>query len=243
MASIKNTSNALGNLLSQLQSPPSGGASSFSSNFGGGAPQNNGIGIDDDSIPSNMLETAPVFEMNYKSTKKQCVKKAKEQLRIIVKEVVPTMLQNSPMIVDKINQDAEQLGNLYYEYEKTDRIVIALMETIARGETQSRLFEVYGKMSKEMRDLSNLVTNTQNSMRKYYIDTYLDLQQKDEADEAAIVHKGQKELPPQPQEETIVPMVDTPANVVVGTEQTIKLINEKKRLAMKAKFSEDKDKK
>jgi hypothetical protein len=32
------------------------------------------------------------------------------------------MLQNSLMIIDKVQQDSEQLGALYYEYEKTELV-------------------------------------------------------------------------------------------------------------------------
>ena len=235
MATIKNKSNVLGNMMAQINNaiPNQPQQGQFVSPGTYGSPS--GISIDDDSIPANMLNTAPVFDMNYKSAKKQCYKKAKEQLKVIVSEVVPTILQNSGLIVDKINQDAEQLGNLYYEYEKSDKVVQALMETISKGETQARLFEVYTKMTKELRELSNIITNTQNQMRKYYIDTYMDLQQKDDADETlGIPGKQQPALESSQQNTTTAIEV----NVMVGTENIIKKISEKKRQAMLAEYEE-----
>ena len=119
MATIKGTSSALGNLINKINS--GSGASSaggFASGFGGGG----GVNIDD-TIPTDMLNPEPAFKINYKSTQKQCIKKAKDQLEKIVKEVVPSILQNSTMILDKVDQDAEQLGNLYYEYAKTDKVI------------------------------------------------------------------------------------------------------------------------
>ena len=112
MATIKGTSNALGNLINKINAG-SGTSVPVSSGFG-----ESSIDIDD-SIPTNMLNPEPVFKINYKSTEKQCVKKAKEQLMKIVKEVVPTILQNSTMILDKVEQDAEQLGHMYYESIRT----------------------------------------------------------------------------------------------------------------------------
>lgn len=235
MATIKNKSNVLGNMMAQINNaiPNQPQQGQFASPGTYGPPS--GISIDDDSIPANMLNTAPVFDMNYKSAKKQCYKKAKEQLKVIVSEVVPTILQNSGLIVDKINQDAEQLGNLYYEYEKSDKVVQALMETISKGETQARLFEVYTKMTKELRELSNIITNTQNQMRKYYIDTYMDLQQKDDADETLGIPGKQQPALESSQQNTTTAIE---GNVMVGTENIIKKISEKKRQAMLAEYEE-----
>ena len=213
---INQTSNILGSMINQV-------------NQAGQFQMGGGIGVDDDAIPANMLEATPVFELNYKSTKKQCIKKAKTELTKMVKEVVPTHLQNAVIIVDKIEQDAEQLGNLYYEYIKSDTMIQALMNIVGRGETQVKLFDTYSKMSKELRELTNLITTTQNNMRKYYIDTYLDIQTKDNADAVAL-----------PQSDNSMTMTTSGGSIMVGTENVVKLIEDKKRAALKAKYEEAK---
>lgn len=235
MATIKGTSNALGNLINQINN--NGKAMPVSSGFSGNA----GIDIDD-SIPGNLLAPEPVFKINFKSTQKQCYKKAKEQLLIIVKEVVPTLLQNSSMIIDKVDQDAVQLGNLYYEYAKNDKVIQACMDALGRGETSPRLFEVYAKLSKQQSDLSQQVTDVQNKMRKQYIDTYLDLQQKDEAEENIAISNEKRE------QQAISYNSNNEANkninnIVVGTGNMAKILQEKKKQAMIAKFEEVKDEK
>ncbi len=63
MATIKGTSNALGNLINKINAG-SGASAPVSSGFGGSS-----IDIDD-SIPTNMLTPEPVFKINYKSTEK-----------------------------------------------------------------------------------------------------------------------------------------------------------------------------
>lgn len=236
MATIKNTSNTLGNLINQINQANQSTPGQFQGSFGSGGYQSSNIGIDDDSIPVNMLESEPVFEMNYKGTKKICFRKAKEALETIVKEIVPFELQQSKLINSKIEQDAEQLGNLYYEHEKTDKVVQVLMETIARGETQARLFEVYAKMSKLLQDLSAQITDTQNQMRKYYIDTYLDLQQTDNVD------VKQKSIS-QNSDDTPKSLMSSANenNIMLGTDQPIKNIANKKLEALKAKFQEAQD--
>jgi len=223
MATIKSTSNALGGLINKINN-----ASPISSGFG------SPVDIDD-SIPTNMLNPEPVFKINYKSTQKQCIKKAKDQLMKMIKEVVPTILQNSSMILDKVEQDAEQLGGLYYEQLKTDKVIQANMDALGRGEISPRLFEVYAKLSKQQSDLAQQITEMQNIMRKNYIDTYLDLQQKDEAEEQFAI-SAKKESP-----KAITMQEDNnekSSNTVVGTENIIKMMAEKKKQALIAKFEE-----
>lgn len=232
MATIKGTSNALGNLINKINSV--GGTVPVSSGFG-----NANIDIDD-SIPTNMLNPEPVFKINYKSTQKQCIKKAKEQLQKIVKEAVPVIFQNSAMILDKIEQDAEQLGNLYYEYTKTDKVIQANMDALGRGEISPRLFEVYAKLSKQQSELANQITTTQNEMRKNYIDTYLDMQQKDNAEETLSIGSTKKDeikAIEGSQEKEIT----KPTNVMVGTDNLSRMLAEKKKKAMIAQFEEIKE--
>lgn len=228
MATIKGTSNALGNLINKINS-----ASATSVNSGVG---NGNINIDD-SIPTNMLNPEPVIKINFKSSHKQCIKKAKEQLMIIVKEVVPILLQTSSMIADKVEQDAEQLGNLYYEYIKTEQVIQANMNAIGQGELSPRLFEVYAKLSKQQSELANLITNTQNTMRKNYIDTYMDLQQKDDADEHLSII-GKQEDGPKALEYNDEHGTKSKQNIMLGTDNLTKMLAERKKKALIAKFEE-----
>ena len=233
MATIKGTSNALGNLINKINA-----------GSGTSAPASSGISeapIDiDDSIPTNMLTPEPVFKINYKSTEKQCVKKAKEQLMKIVKEVVPTILQNSTMILDKVEQDAEQLGHMYYESIRTDKVIQANMDALGRGEISPRLFEVYAKLSKQQSDLAQQITIVQNNMRKNYIDTYLDLQQKDNAEENLAIgtSKSNNEIPALEESREEPGKLE---NVIMGTGNVAKMLQEKKKQALIAKFQEVKD--
>ena len=74
-------------------------------------------------------------------------------------------------------------------------------------------------------------------MRKYFIDTYLDLQQKDDQDEVLTNNSAPQAL--------AAPEEESPSfkeNVIVGTENTAKLIAQKKKQAMIAKFQEVSDK-
>jgi len=236
MATIKERAADLGDMINCINGTLNANTNptNFPMGFGGGM---SNIDIDGNSIPMTMLEAEPLFEMNYDDTKESCIKKAFDQLSVLVKGIVPIALQDSKIILEKVKQDADQLGILYYEYEKGDKIERALMDSIRRGETTNKMFDSYTKLNAQMTALSDQITTLQNQMRKYYIDTYMDLQQKEDVD----VHYG---LPkrednaslPSPEEEN-----EETSNVIVGTENLIKMMAEKKKKAIMAKYNEVKD--
>ena len=58
----------------------------------------------------------------------------------------------------------------------------AAMDVVSKGDTQPRMFEVYTKLMQTSSAISSQITELVNQFRKYYIDSYLDLQNKDEED-------------------------------------------------------------
>lgn len=201
----------------------------------------------EDSIPEELQDPEPIFEINYKSEQRQAIKKAKDSIMIIVKEVVPETLQRSPLIVDKVNQDAEQLGNLYYQYKKKELVHQALMETIARGETEAKRFDAFEKMSKSLEELGEKITNMQNQFRKYYIDTYMDIQRKDEEDDFISSGGGRyheiSDAPSTPRITAAPTTESDESNIITGTDELTKMLAEKKKKALMAKYHEEKNKK
>lgn len=88
------------------------------------------------------------------------------------------------MITNKMQLDAEQLGMLYYQQKINNITIKNAMNRLAIGDTQVRLYEVIDKLQKRASDLSQQITETQNQFRKYYIDSYLDLEEKLKAEAA-----------------------------------------------------------
>ena len=197
----------------------------------------------EDSIPDELEDPEPLFTINYKGEQKQSMRKALNSITIIVKEVVPEAIQHSPLIQDKIRQDAEQLGNLYYQYKKKETYHQALLDTIARGDTEAKRFDVCEKISRSLEELGTKITETQNQIRKYYIDTYLDIQKKDDEDE---FHSGTgKSIGEEPDRPKLtndrVNLADAEdANIIAGTEELISGLEDKKKKMMQAKFNTNK---
>lgn len=110
------------------------------------------------------------------------------------------------------------------------------MDIIARGDHSVKAFDVCEKISRSLEDLGDKITTLQNQLRKYYIDTYLDMQHKDDEDEIlmakAALTSGDDDTPrlinPLPVQTTKL------ENRVVGTDSvTRNLANLKKAQLMK----------
>lgn len=235
---VKDISKTLGGLIDQANAAASGGGGSggFNGNgFGGNSPTI--YGTPEDSIPAE-LQDEPIFDIDYKSEQEACIDKARRSIMIIVKEVVPELMQQSELILDKVEQDAEQLGNLYYQYVKKETYHQGLMNLIARGDHSAKSFDICEKISRSLEDLGNKITDLQNQLRKYYIDTYLDLQHKDTEDEinsakergtpTAIASNGYSNT------QTSSSPIPKLENRMVGTDTVTKSLSEAKKQRLKA---------
>ena len=100
-----------------------------------------------------------------------------------MKSVIPRRYHNDEMIQNKMRLDAQQLGMLYYNQMTNDKALQSALDQIAKGDTQPRMYEIIDKLEKRATDISNQITDLQNQLRKYYIDAYLDVQQRENADE------------------------------------------------------------
>ena len=138
----------------------------------------------DEAIPSELKEPDPLFEINHKDEQSVTRAEALETMKYIVGSVVPEQYINEPIIQNKMKLDAVQLGQLYYQQKMNNITLQTAMDVLAKGDTQPRMFEVIEKLQKRASDLSELITETQNQFRKYYIDTYMDVEVKKRADEA-----------------------------------------------------------
>lgn len=231
---VKDISTTLGGLLNQANQQAASATTCTPPTFGSGPI----YGSPEDSIPDE-LQDEPIFNMNYKSEQEQCINKAKQSILIIVKQIVPEMMQNMPLIKDKIKQDAEQLGNLYYQYNKKETYHRALMDIIARGDHSVKAFDVCEKISRSLEDLGNNITTFQNQLRKSYIDTYLDLQHKIDEDEILQAKLGLSDDMNTPKIEQYTPTpVGKLENRVVGTESVVRNLSEMKKAKLKAQTQE-----
>ena len=140
----------------------------------------------DEALPSELKDPDPLFEINYNDLQSVSNGEAFETIKFIVKSVVPAIYQTNDMIINKMNLDAYQLGNLYYQQKINNTAIKTAMDVIAKGDTQPRMFDIIDKLQKRAADLTDQIIELQNQFRKYYIDSYLDLKSKEEYDFNAI---------------------------------------------------------
>lgn len=138
-------------------------------------------GIDSD-IPEELQEPDPIFVVEHEKELTDNENKALRSVKQIVNTIVPKAYQDNPIIKDKVLQDADQLGQLYYQQSMNNVMIKVIMDTISKGDTSSKLFDSYTKLMSIAKDFNKQINEMQNQFRKYYIDTYLDLQHKDDED-------------------------------------------------------------
>lgn len=138
-------------------------------------------GIDTD-IPEELQEPDPIFVVEHEKELTDNENKALRSVKQIVNTIVPKAYQDNPIIKDKVLQDADQLGQLYYQQSMNNVMIKVIMDTISKGDTSSKLFDSYTKLMSIAKDFNKQINEMQNQFRKYYIDTYLDLQHKDDED-------------------------------------------------------------
>lgn len=137
----------------------------------------------DADIPEEIAEADPIFMIDHDVVLKAMEQKAFKSIQQIVNTIVPTIYQRNPVIKDKMDQDGLQLGQLYYQQTMNNVMIKALMDTIAKGAIEAKMFDVYTKLMAMAKDLNKQINEMQNQFRKYYIDTYLDLQHKEDEDQ------------------------------------------------------------
>ena len=133
-------------------------------------------------IPYELQEPDPIFVISHDEILNNNEAKALKSVQHIVNTIVPKNYQDNPIIKDKISQDAEQLGQLYYQQHMNNIIIKTIMDTIAKGDTTAKLFDSYTRLMSIAKDFNKQINEMQNQFRKYYIDTYLDLQHKEDED-------------------------------------------------------------
>lgn len=128
------------------------------------------------------LEPEPAFEVDYEKEKKSCMKHARQDIKFLVQSVVPNDVINSPVIRNKIDQDAIQLGKLYWQQKMIETVLEANMDSIGRGNLSPRMFETFTQISKNHSDIAKQIADFQVTMRKNYNEMKWDIRSKKDDD-------------------------------------------------------------
>ena len=199
---------------------------------------NNNVNIDD-SIPSELEEPAPAFEFDCKTELMKSKNDAMSTMNYIVDAVVPEEFRNHPSIKNQIKLDAIQLGSLYFQQNANNIVIENSLTTLASGDNNPRLYEVIEKLLKRASELADQITTTHAQYRKYYIDTYLDIESKlaaDEEDKEALRVGIETKETPQIEDNGVIERVDGTVKTI-GTKEQNKVMQEKKLAAIRERLS------
>ena len=198
---------------------------------------NNNVNIDD-SIPSELEEPAPAFEFDCKTELMKSKNDAMSTMNYIVDAVVPEEFRNHPSIKNQIKLDAIQLGSLYFQQNANNIVIENSLTTLASGDNNPRLYEVIEKLLKRASELADQITTTHAQYRKYYIDTYLDIESKlaaDEEDKEALRVGIETKETPKIEDNGVVERVDGTVKTI-GTKEQNKVIQDKKLAAIRERM-------
>ena len=199
---------------------------------------NNNVNIDD-SIPSELEEPAPAFEFDCKTELMKSKNDAMSTMNYIVDAVVPEEFRNHPSIKNQIKLDAIQLGSLYFQQNANNIVIENSLTTLASGDNNPRLYEVIEKLLKRASELADQITTTHAQYRKYYIDTYLDIESKlaaDEEDKEALRVGIETKETPQIEDNGVIERDDGTVKII-GTKEQNKVIQDKKLAAIRERMS------
>lgn len=179
-----------------------------------------------DPVPFELEDPEPVFTVNYGKEMKNALRKARSSIKLMLKSSIPSHYLDDDYIKDKIEQDAESLGKLYYQQKIIELVEQANVDAIGSGNISARLIEVFNQTAKALSDISDQINKMQTALRKSYIDLVLDLKYKAQEEEQLALGIGSGNGTPK----MIVNKDEGEKNVFVGTKEvTKKLMLEKKR--------------
>lgn len=145
----------------------------------------------DNQSGMNMMEQK-IFDFDYDTVKKSIRKKARKTVANIVKHVLNESMSNDVYVADKMEQDIDTLTELYMQVETNTLMQKSLVESVSRGNTMPRMYEVFGQLTDRIRDINKQIISTEQTIRKTYQDIKFEIRDK-EAEEGET--KAQKYLP------------------------------------------------
>ena len=104
------------------------------------------------------------------------------------------------------------------------------------------MYEIVDKLEKRATDISNQITDLQNQLRKYYIDAYLDIQQREAADDYEDGVFEEKKSVSRKQEPKKIEQKADDGSVIITSPEDLKerldAIRKERALSSKAKEAE-----
>jgi len=178
-----------------------------------------------DNTGNTALEPEPIFTFDAKSEMKAMKKKARKTIQLMVEHVLPKHLLNEEYIINKMDQDVDTLADLYWQVRSNTLMQNALLETVGKGNTMPRNFEVFAGLTEKISALNKQIQVAEATLRKTYIDLKLEIYDKANEEEQPVlgISGGNYQQ-----------IEDPNHNIVTGTSKLIELLQYKKMKELQA---------
>lgn len=209
------------------------GVSSSVSNIGGGPSSISQGRVSPAPTPTNVvdntsgttLEPERVFEFDYDAIKKTLKKRARRTVANVTRHILTDDLLESDYVKDKIEQDVDTLADLYMQVETNNIMQRSILETVSRGNTMPRMFEVFGQLTDKIQAINKQIISTESQIRKTYIDLKYEIKDR-AAEEIESQRENAKVLGDSSQIKD--------ANIVTSSKQLIEMAKKKHMEKLKA---------
>ena len=131
-----------------------------------------------DNAPAAQMMNEPLFTFDYEAERKGIRKKCRKTILGIVNHVIPPNMIEDEYIQDKIEQDIETLTELYMQAKLNSVMQRANVEMTARGNYTARNTEVFGQLTDKMQSINKQIFDTEQRIRKTYLDLKYEIRDK-----------------------------------------------------------------
>lgn len=171
-----------------------------------------------DNTAGTTLEPERLFEFDYDAMRKSLRKKARKTIQNLTKHILTDQMLESEYVKDKIEQDIESLTDLYMQVESNNIMQRSILDTVSRGNTMPRMYEVFGQLTDKIQAINKQILATESQIRKTYIDLKFEIKDK-EAELIEMAHNDPNALTTsQPQGNQ---------NIVTSSKQLIEMAKKK----------------
>lgn len=148
----------------------------------------------DSTTPAETLQVK-MLNFDYDGIKKGLRKKARKTILNAVKHIIPKKYLDEEYVQDKIEQDIETLASLYMQQENNTVVQRSIMEQINSGNSTPRMYEVFGQLTDRIQALNKQIFDTEQRIRKTYVDLKYEILDKINDDFAMGVEGPQTNTP------------------------------------------------
>lgn len=139
----------------------------------------------DATTPAETMQVR-MFTFDYDGTRKGLRKKARKSILNVVKHIIPEDIIEEGYIQDKIEQDTETLTDLYMQLYLNTIMQRSQVESVSAGNSMPRMYEVFGQLTEKIQSINKQIVDTEQRIRKTYIDLKFEVRDKQSEDFAAV---------------------------------------------------------